>query len=360
MTESTPDNGGQWEAIKLFDMREGFSPVKNVVGVGDPDVHKIGDRWTMFLGGFTNRFKVNLFAATLPPGSPLSSTEWSLATSDADPTVALPLVGQPPRGSWDHHGLHTPSYVRGVDPKQGPRERIYYSGRSSRQSTGPKSRYAIGCVERTPAGWARHDAPVLTGTPERPSVFEPLVRYYDQKWRMWYVSAVHEVGRGELPNYQFEYVESVDGLTGWSTPKVLFSVEEGIFDNAVTQVDSGYEMVVARGHDLYDTPGFPAQGMWWLAAERPSGDRRDWTREPARILDASNAPLPWYANGAFGPSVNYGDTEADRDVMYVFFTGVHAKASWARLAAGRLLTLRKPPVPAPFYFAVGRMECRRG
>lgn len=149
-------------------------------------------------------------------------------------------------------------------------------------------------------------------------------------------------------------------MSGWSTPKVLFTVEDGIFDNAVTQVGEGYEMVVARGGDLYDTPGFPPQGMWWLSSQRPSGDRRDGTSTPAQILDASDAPLPWYANGAFGPSVNYGDTEADRDVMYVFFTGVHARTNWARLAARRLLRLRKPPVPAPFYFAVGRMECRRG
>lgn len=351
-----PDSRGQWDAVKLFDMLEGI-PARNLLGLGDPDVHRIGDRWVMFLGGFTNRLRNNLFSATLPPGAPLRSAQWSLTRYGTDPRVAVPLVRQPPRGNWDHYGLHTPSYVAGVDPVRGWQERIYYSGRSSRATTDVQSRYSIGCLENTPAGWVRRDAPVLTGTPERPSVLEPLVRYYDGKWRMWYLSTPHEAGRGDLPDHQLAYVESTDGLTGWSRPKALFSTRDSLFDNAVTEVSGGYEMIVARGHNLFATRGFPPQGMWWLSARQASGDRRDWSAVPTAILDASDAPLPWYEYGAFGPSVNYDD--ADPDTMYVFFTGVRVPSSWMRVAATRLLTLRKPPVPAPFYFAVGRMICRR-
>lgn len=350
---------GEPGTVKYFDMTEGIAPVRNIVGLGDPDVHKIGDRWVMFLGGATtNLFKVNLFCATLPPGAPLNSNDWSLITSGTRPRVARSLVAQPASGSWDAYGLHTPSYVRGIDPARGEQERVYYSGRSSRSSTGPTSRFAIGYLERSPVGWARYGEPVLTGTPDRPSVLEPIVRYYQGKWRMWYLSTSHEAGPGEQPDHQLEYVESDDGTTGWSAPKVLFTTADGFFDNDVIEVDGGYEMVVARGHNLFDTPNFPRQGMWWLSSRYASGNRADWTSEPVRLLDDTD-PLPWYANGAFGPSLRYGDTDADRDTLYVFFTGVYSKLNWPGVAIKRVLGRKKPPVPAPFYFAVGRMQCSR-
>jgi len=55
----------------------------------------------MFLGGFTNRLKVLLFAATLPEGAPLSSTAWPLVTDPSSPGQAVPLTSAPPRGQWD-------------------------------------------------------------------------------------------------------------------------------------------------------------------------------------------------------------------------------------------------------------------
>jgi hypothetical protein len=344
---------GAAEAVVFFDMLTGLHPVRNVWGVSDPDVHKIDGRWVMFLGGVTNRLKVQLFAAVLPEGAPLSSTAWSLVTDP--PGKAVPLAPAPPKGQWDARGMHTPSYVRGPGGRE---ERIYYAGQSSRSVTGKRSRYAIGYLVRTHAGWQRHGPPVHIGTPERPSVLEPLVRYDDGVWRMWYVSAPHEVGRGELPDYQLEYVEGDDGIR-WSTPQVLFSVEDGYFDNAVQSVDGHYEMVVARGTNLYGTPGYPAQGLWWLRSPRLSGRRADWTGTPVRLLDTDVEPLPWFANGGCGPSFHYGDTETDRDTMYVFFTGTHARTNWLKIAAARLARRRRPPVPAPFYLATGRIAIPR-
>jgi hypothetical protein len=192
-----PSHGpDQWRAtgaagaVVLFDMLAGLHPVRNVWGVSDPDVHKLDGRWVMFLGGLTNRFKVLLFAATLPEGAPLASTAWSLVTDPSRPGRAVPLTPAPRRGRWDAGGMHTPSYVRGRLPGPGGRteERIYYAGHPSRSVTGKHSRYAIGCLVRTPTGWQRHGPPVHTGTPERPSVLEPLVRYDDGVWRMWYLS----------------------------------------------------------------------------------------------------------------------------------------------------------------------------
>lgn len=338
-----------------FDMTKGLSPIQNVWGLGDPDVHKINGRWTMFLGGFTNRFKNNLFMAILPKGAPLSSNEWTLVTIPGKPHRAQSLILQPAKGNWDAYGLHTPSYVKGIDPELGEQERIYYTGRGSKNVTGTGSQFSIGYLVKTKDGWARHGEPIHTGTPDRPSVLEPTVNFFEGKWRVWYVSAIHEVGRNEMPNYQFEYIESDNGTDNWTKPKVLFTVEDGFFDNAVIKTDKGYEMVVARGSNLYSTPDFPKQGLWRLKSERPSGDRQDWS-EAIQILNADDNPEPWFANGPFGPSMQYGDTDDDKDVLYVFFAGVYGKeANWFSLTSKNLMRLRRPPVPAPYYFAIGRM-----
>ncbi len=176
---------------------------------------------------------------------------------------------------------------------------------------------------------------------------------------MWYLSAIGEVGPGELPDYQLEYVESEDGLTDWSRPQVLFTPADGFFDNAVIRVDDHYEMVIARGTNLHGTPDFPPQGLWWLRSARPSGLREDWTAEPMRLLDTDVDPLPWFSQGSCCPSFHYGDTEADRDTLYLFFTGTRARPRWWRTALLRLARGQRPPVPAPYYLATGRITLQR-
>lgn len=336
---------GETSATKLFDMYDGYAPIQNLLGIGDPDVHKIGDRWWMFFGGFQTTFKNNLFSASLPPGAPLSSNAWSITTIDSDPHTAISLVAQPDDSAWDAYGLHTPSYVQGIDHHAeggaAERERVYYTGRSSEDSSGEDSLYSIGVLEKTDEGWVRRPSPILTGTAERPSVLEPKARYFEGKWRIWYVSAPNEVGPGELPQYRIEYVESENGVTNWSTPKVLFSTAEGYSDSVVIPVEHGYEMVVSGGRNLHATPGFPPRGLWWLRSKTPSGDRNDWTTNPIRILNGDNGE-PWHADGAHGPSIRYGDTEEDHETLYVFFTGIRHPTD--------------PPFPAPYFFAIGRME----
>lgn len=339
----------------LFDMFDGLHPIRNVWGLSDPDVHWIDGRWTMFLGGVTPRLRVLLFTAALPAGAPLSCDDWSLVTVPGNPRRAAPVAPAPPKGLWDSRGMHTPSYVRGRVQGGPEEERIYYAGQSSRSVTGRKSRYSIGFLTRTPDGWRRHGAPVHVGTHERPSVMEPLVRYDDGLWRMWYLSTPHEVGRGEMPDYRLEYVEGTDGVT-WSTPRVLFSTEDGYFDNAVLKVDDHYEMVVARGTNLHGTPDFPAQGLWWLRSPRPSGSREEWTRTPVRLLDTDVDPSPWFGDGGCGPSFHYGDTDADRNTMYVFFTGTRARTPWWKAALHRLSLRRGLPMPTPFHLATGRIS----
>lgn len=356
------DASGGPNPVKLWDMMEGI-PQRNLLGLGDPDVHKLDGRWWMFLGGFHIGLKNNLYSASLPVGAPLSSNDWTFTTDPRNPRNALPLVPQPPKGAFDHFGLHTPSYARGIDALApgGPvaRERIYYAGRSARSTTDNDHPYAIGVLERTADGWRRHPEPILRGTPAFPSVFEPKARYIENRWRIWYAETPRETGRKTPPVYQICYVDSADGVTNWSSPKVLFATGDGYFDAVVTPVDGSYEMVVCRGSNLFGKKDFPKQGMWWLSSDKPSGDRRDWTAAPIPIFDPDEGGEHWYANGIFGPSVRYGDTAGDAGVMYVFFASVHRTVPWYRIAAHRLLTLRRPPVPAPYYFAIGRARYRR-
>lgn len=327
-------------AVKLFDMAEGIGTVTNLIAVSDPDVHKFGDQWWMFLGCLQSSNKINLFSASLPPGAPLSSTEWEITTDPSDPHTATPVVEQPEEGRWDEW-LHTPNYVGGIDPhapgSPAARERIYYTG--SRGGSSVEERlFSIGVLEKTDSVWVRRDEPVLTGTTDRPCVWEPKVRYYGGKWRIWYLNGPNEAGPGKLPHYQIKYSESDDGLTGWSTPRVLFTEEDNYFDAVVTEAGGGYEiyeMVVATSPNPFGTPGWPTpHGLWWMSADAPSGERSDWSREPVRILDAENGE-PWYVGGVYGPSLHYGDAPADSDTLYVFFTGFIDPSEGFSLAVGR-------------------------
>ncbi len=134
-----PSHTDQWRAQGapaahvLWDMVTGPMP-RGLLGVGDPDVHCIDGRWTMFLGGFSTGFRNRLYRATAPPGgSPRGP--WRI---DADPRGrAAALAPDPPRGSWDAAGMHTPSYV---PPSGGNGARLYYTGRASLQGPGKVAR----------------------------------------------------------------------------------------------------------------------------------------------------------------------------------------------------------------------------
>lgn len=98
---STPDlwrASGSHGAAVYFDMLRGLAPVRNVLGLSDPDVHRIDGRWVMFLGGFTTRLRVSLFTAVLPEGAPLASDGWALVT-DRD-TLYVFFTGTSAKVSW--------------------------------------------------------------------------------------------------------------------------------------------------------------------------------------------------------------------------------------------------------------------
>lgn len=344
-------DGAGGSLTKLFDMHEGIPDVRNVLGVGDPDVHLIGGRWCMFLGGFQTSFRNGLFLLRLPPGAHLGSDEWRFDTVAGKPRRARPLISQPHRSAWDGYGLHEPCYVKGRLPdRHGVTERVYYTGRSSRRVAGNTSPYAIGFLERTPLGWTRHPDPVITGAGEWPNALGAHVRYFAGKWRVWFCSTPKLAGKGEIQRNRIQYAESEDGVN-WSSPCTLFGEDEGYYHAVVEFTDAGYEMVATNGPNLYQTPGYPTLGMWLLRSQCPSGRRQDWSHaDPVLIAQ----PDMWYANGIFGPSVVYGEVSGTK-VRHIFFSGVHARSRWSALAGARLRRGHRPPVPAPFYFAVGRL-----
>lgn len=323
------------EPVQIFDTAAGFAPVENLIAIGDPNVQKFGDQWWMFFGAAHSGEKVNIFTASLPEGAPLSSDQWTITTVAGDPTQAAPLV-EHPEGESDEW-LHTPSYARGLAADGSVSERIYYT--ANRCVSEGERLFSIGVLEREADAWCRREELVWRGFGDRVNVLEPKVMWSDGKWRMWVMATAEEAGPGDLPNYQIHYLQSDNGLVGWSEPEVLFDERDNYFDAVAIATDQRSEMVVARAPNMFDTPGFPSQGLWWLSSPSPSGDRLSWTTHPVHLLDADNGP-PWCASGTYGPSIAYGDTDADRDVLYVFFTGAAV------------------PNPEPYVLSVARMTLR--
>lgn len=324
--------------VQIFDTAAGFAPVRNLIAIGDPNVHKFGDRWWMFVGAAHTGGRVNLFSASLPPGAPLSSDAWTITTEAGDPTRAAPLVEHPEAGRWDEF-LHTPSYARGpAGDETGICERIYFTGS---QSVSEEERsFSIGVLERSGQGWRRREEPVLQGRGNRANVLEPKVLWSQGRWRMWVMATAKEAGPDDLPDYQIHYLESADGIGGWSEPQVLFDERDNYFDAVAIEAGAASEMVVARAPNMFGTAGFPSQGLWWLSSPRPSGDRADWSSRAVQLLDA-DCGARWYAGGTYGPSIAYGDTPSDEESLYVFFTGAAV------------------PDPDPYVLSIGRLTVKR-
>lgn len=331
--------------VPLWDMVDGPMP-RGVLGLGDPDVHVLDGVPTMFLGGFSTSFRNRLYAATLPPGHDPVGGGWQLTTDGRGRAQAL--TADPPKGAWDEAGMHTPSYVPATSRHPA---RMYYTGRSSRRHYGATSRYSIGVLELDDGSWRRRSEPVVTGSGRRRSVLEPLVVHDGERYLMWWQANPHEIGPGDLPDYELQVAESDDGLT-WSTPRVFATPAEGFFDNAIARVGDVWAMVLARGADLHGTPGMPAQGLWLSTATAPSPDRGRWS-EPVHVLRTDDPASPAHLDaGTYGP----GLLARGEHALAVFATGVRTTPSWPRFLARRLLRGRRPVVPSPFYLSVTGMR----
>jgi len=106
----------------FFDVRNGLGPVRNVLGVSDPDIHHLDGRWVMFLSSFTTRFRVALFAAALPPGAPLSSpTPSASSTPTTSRWSGSPTVAADRRSPT---GKPTPTAPRSMSSSRAPTAKI--------------------------------------------------------------------------------------------------------------------------------------------------------------------------------------------------------------------------------------------
>ncbi|WP_143140859.1 hypothetical protein [Nannocystis exedens] len=347
----------------LYSMLDG-TPARNLLGYGDPCVARVDGRWTMFVGGFQLDLRNNLYALQLPEGDELDSPAWSFVTAPGRPGRAQPLVPQPRRDEWDHHGLHTPSYVRGR-VGDAEVERIYYAGRGSYRVVDNVAPYGIGVMTRRDGTWARHPTPILRGSPTSPNVLEPKAAYLNGKWRVWYTTTPQEAGKRAPVRYRIEYVESDDGVTGWSAPVVVFDEEEGYYDAAVTASPPGaagaYTMLLCRSTNLYGRSPFPEQGMWLAAGGEEFGARANWQIAASPLIRCDAAAPEWYRHGPFGPSLVALDRPTRRGVAAcVFFSGVDSRRNWARLALRNLGRGKLPPPPAPFFFTLGRLDLTPG
>ncbi|WMT92751.1 hypothetical protein [Pelagibacterium sp. H642] len=335
-------------------MLDSYPGANNLLGTGDPNVCLFDGRWRMYLGGFHRGFKNNLFEATLPSGEgPAETTDWTFTKQEGDPNSAKMLVPQPQKGAWDHFGLHEPCHVVGSDRSgMNTVRRIYYTGRASSETTGTEGRFSIGFLEWSATGWRRHPEPVMSGRGEMRSALGPKVIYAEGKWRMWFRMVPHEPAKGIPPRSQIFYSESADGVTGWSEP-VAFSEEAELFSHAfVGRLEDGYCMVLTPVPNLHEEDGYPPQQILLSFSASPSGHRKDWS-EPVPVLDASGGP-DWCADGFFGSSV----VETD-GALEIFFTGVARHRKWLARAFERILHLRKPPIPAPYFFSIGRVTVAR-
>lgn len=344
MINHTSDPDHRFPVVhQLLDAGAGYAPVTNLIAVGDPDVCQIDGQWWMYVGAaFTDGggepTGVSLFSASLPPGEPLAADSWSFTTGPDDPTQAVPLVELPGPGHFDEW-LHTPCRVVGTVPGQiGEVERLYYTGTAGEDPDPAKRSMAIGVLERVNGHWRRRDEPIVVGSPDRACVLEPKVVHHDGRWRIWYQATDHEAGPGELPDCEIHYVESEDGITDWTSPRVVFSSADNWFDAAVTPVPGGFHMLAARAPNMFGgVSGLPPQGLWSMTASRPSGERHDWTATPSLLLDADTG-ASWFAGGIYGPCAVKGTTPEDRDRLHVFFTG------------------SAPPDPDPYVLSIGRFE----
>lgn len=336
-------------------MLDGYPGATNLLGTGDPNVCEYDGRWHMYLGGFHRGYKNNLFEATLPRDiQPSETTAWILTKQGDDPNSAKMLVQQPPKGEWDHYGLHEPCHVIGLDPEgNNTVRRIYYTGRASSQTTGTKGQFSIGFLEWKPTGWQRQPEPVMSGRGKMRSALGPKVIYAEGKWRMWFRMVPHEPAKGIPPLSQIFYSESDDGVTKWSEP-VAFSEEADLFSHAfVARLEDGYCMVLTRVPNLHGEDGYPPQQIVLSFSKTPSGSPRDWS-DPVSVLDAAGGP-EWYGDGFFGSSAVEINGELE-----IFFTGVARHRTWLARAFERLLNLRRPPIPAPYFFSIGQMTVVRG
>ena len=328
-------------------MIDGYAPIRNLIGIGDPNVHLIDGKWTMFIGGFQTNFKNNIFSVHLDEDKGLDDTgRWNIDTQTKKHHKAKPLVPQPAKGEWDAYGLHEPCYVEGADVDGRILRRVYYTGRATAKVHDAGSVFAIGFLEFKDDSWQRGVGPVITGDKQNPSVLGPKVIYDKGVWKIWYRATPLEPVKGIYPVSSIYYAESKDGIT-WSKPSVFFDASHEVSHAYVHKVGEVYLMLTSTSPNIFHETPYPPQKLWLRTATHPSGNANDWS-DPIELMDANDGEQ-WYGDGFFGSSLVAGEDGK----LHIFFAGVNKPVNWFGDALKRLLKLKLPPFPAPYFFTIG-------
>lgn len=338
---------------KLFDMREGYAPLRGVLGISDPCVVRLDGRWTMFIGGMGWGFKTNILTARLPEGAPLDSPDWKFDTVPGHPSRPQRIIRQPARGSWNRC-LHSVCYVKGeVDGR--PVERIYHAGRATETVLSTTAPYRIGFLERRDGEWMSHPTPIeVKGLIGLEGVLEPKVEYADGFWHMRYL-ALTEVGDDKDGNHTILYSRSRDGETGWSDPVVFSDAAAGFYDSVVLPDGDRFRLTLTRDSNLFGRVPYPKQGIWLAASDSRGTRLEDWS-PPELVLDPDLDDDGWYRGGMCSPSPQWSDRPETPRRLHVFFVAAAAAMPWWRRAARALRARRRLPVPSPFFFTIGRLD----
>jgi len=307
--------------IKIFDPRDASTGLSGAE-LTDASVVQRNEQWWMYLAGQAcGCGATDIYSASLPPDAPLSATGWKLTRGATGELV--PAAGRSFSRAWDGSGgRHSPSYVKGWDPRKGEWvERIYYAG-AAENLWGP---YTIGFLEWDGEKWIDQPEPAFAANEdwERGSVYEPNLIYHDRKWKMWYVA-----GSNPEDYLVHGYAESEDGSTAWSKHAVFAPPEMKMFDFCVRARGDAFDAIFSRVWVRDGTPP-PETGLWWCRADKPWGKLPDWN-EPIQIMTAEDRQ--WHS-GPWKPSFRFpGPSE---EGALVFFDGSYRTSD-----------------PGPFPFAV--------
>lgn len=343
---------------KLLDMRDGYAPIRNVLGMSDPCVAHVDGRWTMFIGGMGLDAKTNILTATLPRGDTLASDRWQFTMVPGNRWRAARIVDQPARGQWNRC-MHSVCYVEGMVLGE-PVRRLYHAGRAAETVVSTGAPYRIGYLEMRDGRWVSRPHPLeVMGLRDHLGVLEPKVEYVDGYWHMRYL-ALRDPGDDKNGEHTILYSKSADGETNWSDPVVFADAAAGFYDSVVL-VDHGRPCVLAltRDSNLSGATPYPQQGVWFAASPRYSPDLADWSAPSLTVVPEYDQD-GWYRNGMCSPSLRWSDHPDEPDTLYVFFVTATARTPWPTMAYRALRSCTLPPVPAPFYFAIGKARIAVG
>lgn len=284
------------EETKLID---GLNPGSGITGCGDPTLWHDGSQWHMvFAGLHVASSDVLLFEATLPAGTELGATNWTVNTTP----IATSSAGQ-----FDESGMETPSYV-----KVGNREFIYYVGINGSRVLGTDS-FRISRLEKINGTWTRHGSPLLTGIESWELytgvsfVSECTIVHDGSTYHLFYTAG---------SNFYIGYANSTDGTT-FSNKKIFYSLPLVVWSPTIYRVNNHYEMILSPLANAQGTGSVSeTNGLYRMKCATPSSNYSDWS--PLQQIHKSQDGTWWHSAWIYGTAAA---SKVTSNNLVVLFTG---------------------------------------